>query len=206
VTKHASGVTVIVIPQPTVNGPLHIGHLSGPYLAADIASRAARARGERVLTLAGLDVHPNYVLTKAENLGMDVGEMVARFRAQITTAFDLAGIGYDAFLDPEDADFERAIPGMLGEMVANGTVPMREITLRECSDCGRTLHHSYVVGKCPICGSGANGLSCEPCGGFTSAELLIDPSCARCGGTPRSTTVTVPVLSLEDYRELLLTD
>src|SRR5712675_709609 len=97
VTKQ-SGVTVIVIPQPTVNGPLHIGHLSGPYLAADIASRAARARGDRVLTLAGVDVHPNYVLTKAENLGVDVNEMVAGFRRQITTAFDLAGIGYDAFL------------------------------------------------------------------------------------------------------------
>ena len=94
VAKQA-GVTVIVIPQPTVNGPLHIGHLSGPYLAADIASRAARARGDRVLTLAGLDVHPNYVLTKAETLGVDVEEMVAGFRAQITTAFDLAGIGYN---------------------------------------------------------------------------------------------------------------
>ena len=74
-TEQSTGVTVIVIPQPTCNGPLHIGHLSGPYLAADIASRAARARGERVLTLAGIDVHPNYVLTKAENLDMDPGEM-----------------------------------------------------------------------------------------------------------------------------------
>ena len=47
-SAQGTGVTVIVIPQPTVNGPLHIGHLSGPYLGADVASRAARARGERV--------------------------------------------------------------------------------------------------------------------------------------------------------------
>ena len=71
-TGQSGGVTVIVIPQPTVNGPLHIGHLSGPYLAADVAARAARARGERVLTLAGVDIHPNYVLTKAESLDADV--------------------------------------------------------------------------------------------------------------------------------------
>jgi methionyl-tRNA synthetase len=198
------GVTVIVIPQPTVNGPLHIGHLSGPYLAADIASRAARARGDRVLTLAGLDVHPNYVLTKAENLGVDVDEMVAGFRAQITTAFDLAGIGYDAFLDPEDAHFQRAVTGMLTELIEAGAISMREVTLHACADCGRTMHHSYVVGKCPICGSGANGLSCEPCGGFTSAELLIDASCARCGGGLRPMQVTVPVLPLEDYRAHLV--
>jgi methionyl-tRNA synthetase len=200
------GVTVIVIPQPTVNGPLHIGHLSGPYLAADIASRAARARGDRVLTLAGVDVHPNYVMTKAENLGVDVNEMVAGFRAQITTAFELAGIGWDMFLDPEDAAFQRAVTGMLSELVADGVIDMREITMHACADCGRTMHHSYVVGKCPICGAGANGLSCEPCGGFTSAELLVDASCARCGGSLRPMPVTVPVLPLEDYRAHLVAE
>lgn len=197
-------MTVIVIPQPTVNGPLHIGHLSGPYLAADIASRAARARGDRVVTLAGVDVHPNYVMTKAENLGVDVNEMVAGFRHQITTAFDLARIGYDVFLDPEDERFQRAVNGMLNELVAAGAVTMREVTLYACADCGRTMHHSYVVGKCPICGAGANGLSCEPCGGFTSAELLVDASCARCGGSLRPMPVTVPVLPLEDYRAHLV--
>jgi methionyl-tRNA synthetase len=198
------GVTVIVIPQPTVNGPLHIGHLSGPYLAADIASRAARARGDRVLTLAGVDVHPNYVLTKAENLGVEVNQMVAGFRRQITSAFDLAGIGYDVFLDPEDAKFQQAVTGMLTELIAAGTISMREVTLHACADCGRTMHHSYVVGKCPICGAGANGLSCEPCGGFTSAELLVDASCARCGGGLRPMQVRVPILPLEDYRAQLV--
>jgi len=206
VTEQPDGVTVIVIPQPTVNGPLHVGHLSGPYLAADIASRAARARGERVLTLAGVDVHPNYVLTKAENLGVDVGEMIAKYRAQITTAFDLARIGYDVFLDPQDPTYRQAIATMLGEMVDNGTVPMEQFTLHQCSDCGRTLHHSYVVGKCPVCGTGANGTSCEGCGGFTSAQVLVDPSCARCGGSPRPMVATVPVLRLEDYRERLVTE
>jgi len=203
---HSPGVTVIVIPQPTVNGPLHIGHLSGPYLAADIAARAARARGERVLVLAGVDVDPNYVLTKAENVGVDVHEMVATYRGQIMSAFDLARIGYDFFLDPQDGNYQRAIASMVRESVENGTVPMREMTLHQCSDCGRTLHHSYVVGKCAICGTGSNGTSCEGCGGFTSAQLLVDPSCARCGGNPRPMVVTVPVLELESYRERLVTE
>ncbi len=201
-----TGVTVIVIPQPTVNGPLHIGHLSGPYLAADIAARAARSRGERVLTLAGIDVHPNFVHLKAEFLGVDPVEMVAKFRGQIATAFDLAGIGYDVFLDPQDPQFEHAVLDMLTELVARGITPIREVTMHECADCGRTLHHAYVVGKCPICGSGANGLSCEPCGGFTSAELLVDASCAWCGGSPRPISVRVPVLPLEDYRANLVAE
>jgi len=202
----SGGVTVIVIPQPTVNGPLHIGHLSGPYLAADVASRAARARGERVLTLAGVDVHPNYVLTKAETIGADVHEMVAGYRAQIRSAFDLARISYDAFLDPQDPGYQQAIAGMLTEMVDNGALPMKELTLHQCGDCGRTLHHSYVVGKCPVCGTGSNGTSCEGCGGFTSAQILIDPSCARCGGSPQPLVATVPVLPLEDLRDQLVTE
>jgi methionyl-tRNA synthetase len=196
--------TVIVIPQPTVNGPLHIGHLSGPYLAADVASRAARARGDRVLTLAGLDVHPNYVLTKAELLGTDVTEMVAKYRASILSAFSLARIGYDEFLDPQDQAYRSAIAGMLSELVDSGVVPMREMTLHRCADCGRTLHHSYVVGKCAVCGTGSNGTSCEGCGGFTSAQMLVDPSCARCGGSPEPMKVTVPVLALEEYRDRLV--
>lgn len=201
-----SGVTVIVIPQPTVNGPLHVGHLSGPYLAADIASRAARARGERVLTLAGVDVHPNYVLTKAENLGADVGELVGTYRRQILGSFDRARIGWDFFLDPQDDGYRRAVAGMLEELVSHGTVPMEEYVLHKCADCDRTLHHSYVVGKCPVCGTGANGTSCEGCGGFTSAQILLDPSCARCGGPPVEWPVTVPVLHLERYRERLVTE
>ena len=205
-TETSSRMTVIVIPQPTLNGPLHVGHLSGPFLAADIASRAARGRGERVFTLAGVDVHPNFVMSKADNRGVDAHEMVADYRSQIRTAFDLARIGYDVFLDPEQPEFERAVNLMLNEMLGNGSLEMREMVLHQCSDCGRTLHHAYVVGKCPNCGSGANGLSCEPCGGFTSASTLIHPSCARCGGDPKPMVATVPVLRLENHRERLIAE
>ena len=205
-TEQSTGVTVIVIPQPTVNGPLHIGHLSGPYLGADVAARAARARGERVLTLAGVDVHPNYVLTKAENLGVDVEDMIAKYRGQIMSAFEGARIGWDAFLDPQVPAYQRAISGMLRELVTDGTAPMQEVTLHQCADCGRTLHHSYVVGKCAVCGTGSNGTSCEGCGGFTSAQILVDPCCARCGGSPKPMVATVPVLRLEDYRERLMAE
>ncbi|HST46939.1 class I tRNA ligase family protein [Jatrophihabitans sp.] len=205
-TQAAGGATVIVIPQPTLNGPLHVGHLSGPFIAADIASRAARGRGERVFTLAGVDVHPNFVMAKADNRGVDVHEMVADYRSQIQVAFDLARIGYDTFLDPEQPAFERAINLMLNQMLDTGSLEMREMVLHQCADCGRTLHHAYVVGKCPHCGSGANGLSCEPCGGFTSASTLIQPSCARCGGDPQPMVATVPVLRLENHREQLIAE
>jgi methionyl-tRNA synthetase len=204
VPEDVSGFTVITIPPPTANGPLHVGHLSGPFLASDIAARAARARGDKVLAVAGIDVGQNFIATMAEVQGIQPAPMVAKFRSEILDAFVRGRIHYDTFIDPQEPRYERAIAGMVGDLVKRGAVPMLETTLHACRDCGRTLHHSYVVGSCPSCGYRASGGSCEGCGGFTSAQTLTMPSCDRCGGGERPFAATVPVLRLEDYRELLV--
>lgn len=72
----------------------------GPYLGADVAARAARLRGERVLAVAALDVHQNFVPVRARQLGIAAGELVESSRERILAAYRRAGIGWDAFLDP----------------------------------------------------------------------------------------------------------
>ncbi|WP_112240548.1 class I tRNA ligase family protein [Kribbella monticola] len=196
-------VTVITFPQPTVNGPLHLGHLAGPYVAADIAARAARARGERVVVTTGLDVHQNYVLTRAEREGVEVGVMTADFRADIRETYELARIGYDRFSDPLTDEHAPIIRQLMNHLVASGATPMREVTLHACSDCSRTLHESYLVGLCRGCKAPAAGGACEQCGAFTYVDSMIDPVCGRCGGEPRPFQATVPVLRMEDHREAL---
>lgn len=198
------GVTVITIPPPTANGPLHVGHLSGPYLASDIAARAAKARGEDVLVTAGVDCGQNFIPTMAEVQGLDPGPMMATYRSQILEAFRLGRIDYDTFIDPDAPAYAPAVAGLLDEMVERGAVHMRDTVLHACADCGRTLHHSYVAGTCRVCGSGASGGSCEGCGGFTSAQTLSYPSCDRCGGSPRPFVAAVPVLALEEFRDRLV--
>ncbi len=198
------GVTVVVVPPPTANGPLHLGHLCGPYLAADMAARAARQRGERVLALGGVDVHQNYVLTRAENDGIDVDKLIDEYRRRIADAYSMARIDTDAAVDPQDRRHQRELAGILNELVADGTFALAQLTLHGCADCGRTMHHSYVVGRCSRCGSGANGGSCEGCGAFTSAQDLLDSRCDRCGGAPRPFSATVPVLRMEDFRDQLI--
>lgn len=196
-------LTVITIPPATANGPLHVGHLSGPYLASDIAVRAARARGERVLAVAGVDVGQNFIPTMAENQGLEVEEMMAGYRGQILDAFERARIGYDVFVDPQTPDYRRAIADMVAAMTARGALRTREVILHACADCGRTLHHAYVAGSCRRCGSAASGGSCEGCGGFTSAQTLENPVCDRCGGSAEAWPATVPVLRIEDFRSQL---
>lgn len=195
--------TVITIPPATANGPLHVGHLSGPYLASDIAARAAKARGERVLAVAGVDVGQNFIPTMAETTGEDVQRLVARCRGQILEAFDRGHIAYDTFIDPQTPAYGRAIADMVAAIVRRGAAPLRETTLHACEDCGRTLHHAYVAGTCATCAGASSGGSCEGCGGFTSAQTLVDPLCDRCGGRAVAFSATVPVLRLEDFREQL---
>ncbi|GAA1610047.1 hypothetical protein GCM10009789_75510 [Kribbella sancticallisti] len=196
-------VTVITFPQPTANGPLHVGHLSGPYLAADIAARAARARGERVVVTSGLDVHQNYVLTRAEREGLDAGAMMADFRADIKKTYDLARIGYDRFSDPLEDEHAPIVRQLMNQLVASGATPLREVTLYACADCSRTLHESYLSGLCGVCHAPAAGGACEQCGSFTCTDTMVDPVCGRCGGEPRPFEATVPVLRMEDHRATL---
>ena len=190
-------VTVFTFPQPTANGPLHVGHLSGPYLAADLAARAARARGERVVVTTGLDVHQNYVLTRAEREGVEPGVMLADFRADIKETYHLARIGYDRFSDPLEDDHAPIVRQLMNELVASGAAPLREVTLHACADCARTLHESYLTGLCGSCTAPAAGGACEQCGMFTCVGTMVDPVCGRCGGEPRPFQATVPVLRIE---------
>lgn len=195
---------VVVLPPPTANGPLHLGHLSGPFLGADIAARAARLRGRRVLALGGVDVHQNYVLAMAEDRGIDVGKLIDEYSNRISDAYALARIHPDAAINPLDPTQQVAVAGMVEELIADGTFAMRAVTLHRCGWCARTLHHAYVSGACSRCGRAASGGSCEGCGAFTSAQTLIAPSCTRCGGSPVAFTATVPVLRLADFRDDLV--
>ena len=112
-------VSVFVIAPPTTNGPLHVGHLSGPYVASDIVSRAARLRGERVLTIGGVDVHPNWVLTRAENDGIEVDKLIWDYRQRIDEALARARIECDVYLDPQQAAHQQAVAELADHLAEN---------------------------------------------------------------------------------------
>lgn len=198
------GPAVITATAPTPNGPLHIGHLSGPYLAADIAARAARARGKQVLTVSGLDPHQNYVPAKAQLQGRTAAEVLDEYEAVIRQALRAARISYDVFIDPRaDAGYRSMVAGLLDELVAAKTAVVEEFTLARCGQCGHTLHHAYVTGNCQRCGAGSGGGTCEPCGAFTTAASMRGARCTVCGGSPQPFRAEIPVLRLESYRDAL---
>lgn len=195
------GPDVITATAPTPNGPLHVGHLSGPYLAADIAARAARARGEAVLSVSGLDPHQNYVPARAHLDARAPADVLDEYEALIRQSFLAARIHYDLFIDPRaDAGYRAAVASLLDELIAAKAAAVEEATLAVCGRCGTTLHHAYVAGRCPVCGSASGGGTCEGCGGFNTAAMLHGAHCTRCGGPPRLTRAEIPVLHLDSYR------
>ncbi|QMU80499.1 class I tRNA ligase family protein [Streptacidiphilus sp. PB12-B1b] len=203
--QRVPGTTVVLSPPPTPNGPLHVGHLSGPYLAADIAVRAARRRGEQVFALCGLDDHQNYVLAKAREEGVGVHELRERNADLIRGVLDRVGVVHDGFTEPlADPDYRAAVVGFLDELVASGALPVAEWQTPVCADCPGVLHHAYVSGRCPHCAEPSGGGTCEGCGGYVPASALVDPRCTRCGGPATGLrTVRGPVLRLEDHRAVL---
>jgi methionyl-tRNA synthetase len=197
-------LAVVTATAPTPNGPLHVGHLAGPFIAADVAARAARARGTRTLTVSGLDPHQNYVRAKAASQGRDVTAVLDEYEGLVRDALRAARIGYDIFTDPRaDQDYQVRVGRTLGELKDRGAVVAEPATLTRCGRCGATLHHAYVSGDCPRCGLASSGGTCEACGAFTTAENLGRVQCTRCGGAPESLTVVIPLLRLESYRAAL---
>ncbi|HET8659984.1 MAG TPA: class I tRNA ligase family protein [Micromonosporaceae bacterium] len=197
--------TVVISPPPTPNGPLHVGHLAGPYVAADVAVRAARRRGERTISVCGLDDNQNYVLAAARAAGTDPEQLRRHHARLIRDVLAKVRVQHDVFVEPAtDPWYCSTVAGFLDDLVASGALPVQEWTAPACGPCGGTLHHAYVSGRCP-CGEAASGGTCEACGSFLTAADLVDPRCTRCGG-PAGATVAVcgPVLRLEDHRELLM--
>ncbi|MGC4892319.1 class I tRNA ligase family protein [Micromonospora sp. DT31] len=203
-TTGAPGAVLVVTPPPTPNGPLHIGHLSGPYVAGDIAARALRAAGRRVVTQCGLDAHQNYVPARAEANGEAPADTAAHYGSLIGTALAAARIRYDIMVDPlADAAYRDAVSALLTELVEAKVVEVAPVSLRACAACHRTLHHVRVAGRCPVCGAGAAGGTCEGCGSFCTAANLVDARSTCCSAPPESVTHTVPVLRLAEHRDRL---
>ncbi|KXK63805.1 hypothetical protein AWW66_01085 [Micromonospora rosaria] len=192
-------LTVLLSPPPTPNGPLHVGHLAGPYVAADVAARAARARGERVLTVCGTDDHQNYVVTRADRDGRGPDAVVADHGARIREVFARARVEHDVHTSPStDPAYRRAV-GDLFALVDRAVLTAGPPALA-CRDCHRTLHHAYVAGRCPGCRAAMGGGTCEECGEFATARDLVAAACARCGGPPVETDRPTRVLRLEEHR------
>ena len=168
--------TLVTTALPYVNGPVHLGHLAGVYLPADIYVRFKRLRGEDIIHIGGSDEHGVPITITADREGISPQDVVDRYHSQNLEAFTRCGISFDYygrtssqlhFLTAQE--FFREINGK------NIFVKKKEHHFFD-PETKRFLSDRYVIGTCPVCGNPeANGDQCEQCGTHLSPRELIDP-------------------------------
>jgi len=182
--RSPSRVLVTATP-PTVNGGLHLGHISGPYLAADVYRRYLRMRGCDAYYVTGSDENQSYVVTKAAQRGWTPEETAARFGDEVARALGALRIEPDVFARPSTSPHhERLCREFFSRLYANGALELRATPALHCVACDRYLFEAHVSGLCPHCGHGSDGCACEDCGRPNDCVDLIDPRCTTCGSAP----------------------
>ncbi len=175
---------LVIAPPPTPNGDLHIGHLSGPYSAADIVSRQRRQQGKKGLSAAGTDRNQSYVEMKAEQTGKTVEEVAVGFNEKIQATLAAANINFDIWTVPtQDSLAAEITQETFRQLYEDGHIVAREVDTLHCEASGRYPFEAYAGGICPHCGTPSNGTTCENCGKINDSVDLIDPVCNSCPST-----------------------
>lgn len=169
---------LLVIPAPpTPNGPLHVGHLSGPYLAGDVFTRYAALRGFRAFYAVGTDDNQCYVPAKGRQLGLTGKEVADQFVPTIMGALKNFGSKVHHELHPLGVDeHARFIQRTFTDLARTGAVELRKVRAPFCEDAGRFLYGAEISGGCPHCGRPTNGNGCEACGAYNDCGDLVHPT------------------------------
>lgn len=169
--------TLITAALPYANGGVHIGHLAGVYVPADIYARYLRLKGREVMYVCGSDEHGVPVTIRARKEGITTQEVVDRYHALIKDSFERFGISFDVYSRTTSDIHHKFASDFFRKLYDDGK--LQEITEEQFCDevTGEFLTDRNIVGECPYChAQGAYGDQCEKCGRTLSPEELINPT------------------------------
>ncbi len=177
--------TLITSALPYANGPVHIGHLAGVYVPADIYARYLRLKGEDVMFVGGSDEHGVPITIKARKEGVTPQDIVDRYHNIIKESFEELGISFDVYGRTTSATHHKTASDFFRTLYDKGEFIEKTSMQLYDEEVGEFLADRYVTGTCPHCGNeGAYGDQCEKCGTSLSPTELINPKSALSGSTP----------------------
>jgi methionyl-tRNA synthetase len=194
---------IITAPPPTPNGDLHVGHLSGPFLAADVFCRFVRAKGGQTAFASYSDDNQSYVETTAARLGEAPEALCKRCTEEIQNTLAAARIEMDGYFRT-DADHSAYTCRFLKELFARGVLKLKEKEFYFSPETQSYLFEAFLTGYCPECLAETKGGICETCGhpnNFT--EILQPRATLKPDARLVKKMVPVVVLELEQFRERL---
>jgi methionyl-tRNA synthetase len=174
---------LVTAAPPTPNGDLHLGHLSGPYLAADAYRRFCAMRGLEAVYVTGTDDNQSYVERKAAANGTSCEQVTDVLSACIAETLALADAAPDLFVRPKD--FATSVLEELVERLWKDGYLFAKTAPHPCCDaCDRVLFEAHIQGRCPHCGAMTGGNGCESCGVPNDSVDLGNAVCTGCGAPP----------------------
>ena len=189
---------------PYANGPLHLGHLAGAYLPADLYVRYQRLAGRDVVWVCGSDEHGAAIAIRARQEGTSPQAVVDRYHAELAAAFEGFGIAFDVYSRTSSETHRETSQGLFRSIEAAGGFVRKTATQLYDPEAGLFLADRFVVGTCPVCGyDRAYGDQCENCGSTLAPDDLIDPSSTLSGATPERRETTHWFLPLGDMQRQL---
>ena len=196
---------LIGVAWPYANGPLHMGHVAGCYLAADIFARYHRMKGNDVLMVSGSDAHGTPITIRADQEGIEPQEVLERYHGQFLETWERLGISFDLFTSTHTENHQRVVQDFFLRLREQGYIYPDTMLLAHCSGCDRFLPDRYVEGTCPHCANErARGDQCDSCGHTLDPIELVDPVCSICGATPDFRDSEHFFLKLSAFQEPLL--
>jgi len=176
---------LVAVGWPYASGSLHLGHLGGAYLPADIFARYQRIAGNEVLMVSGSDAHGTPITVKADQEGITPREVVERYHPEILGYWESLGISFDLFTTTMTENHAAVTQDIFLRLLEKGYMVKGTSSQFYDPEAERFLPDRYVEGTCPHCGyTQARGDQCENCGRTLDATDLIDPRSRLTGATP----------------------
>lgn len=177
--------TLITTALPYTNGPVHIGHLAGVYVPADIYARYLRLAGRPVTLIGGSDEHGVPITLKARKEGVTPQDIVDRYHALIKKSFEDLGISFDIYSRTTSEIHKETASEFFRRLYDKGEFIEKTSEQLYDPEAGQFLADRYVTGECPHCHHpAAYGDQCEACGTSLNATDLINPRSTITGATP----------------------
>ena len=189
---------------PYANGPVHIGHLAGCYLPADIYARYLRAQKKDVKFVCGSDEHGVPITIRAMKEGITPQEVVDKYHAIIKDSFGQMGISFDIYSRTSNEIHHKTASDFFTNLYDKGLFEEKETEQYYDEERKTFLADRYILGTCPVCANpNAYGDQCEKCGSSLSPEQLIDPKSALSDAVPVKKKTTHWYFPLQNYEPFL---
>ncbi|MBE0646217.1 MAG: methionine--tRNA ligase [Bacteroidales bacterium] len=196
--------TTVTSALPYANGPLHIGHLAGVYVPADIYVRFLRMKGEDVIFIGGSDEHGVPITIKARQQGVTPQQIVDKYHGIIKKSFEEFGISFDIYSRTSHKIHHETASEFFRKMYDAGQF-IEKVTAQYYDEANdQFLADRYITGTCPVCGyEKAYGDQCEKCGSSLNATDLINPKSVLSGNVPVMKETKHWYLPLDQYEAWL---